>query len=48
MPDQLDEDVKAKRQDELMQLRQEIAFEISDSMVGPSVGCPGGRPFAGG
>ena len=34
MPDQLDEDVKAKRQDELMQLQQEIAFEISDSMVG--------------
>ena len=34
MPDQIDEDVKAQRQDELMQLQQEIAFEISESMVG--------------
>lgn len=34
MPNQVDEDVKVERQEELMMLQQEIAFEISDSMVG--------------
>lgn len=34
MPDQIDEDVKLQRQEELMALQQEIAFEISDAMTG--------------
>ena len=34
MPDQIDEDVKTQRQEELMALQQEIAFEISDAMTG--------------
>ena len=34
MPNQVDEDVKVQRQEELMMLQQEIAFEISESMIG--------------
>lgn len=34
MPDQIDADVKLQRQEELMALQQEIAFEISDAMTG--------------
>ncbi len=33
-PDQIDEALKEKRRDEIMELQQEIAFEKSDSMVG--------------
>lgn len=34
MPDQIDDEVKRARRDELMQLQQEIAFEIEESMIG--------------
>ena len=34
MPDQIDEAVKQQRKDELMMLQQDIAFEISEDMVG--------------
>jgi ribosomal protein S12 methylthiotransferase len=34
MPEQIDEDVKIARKDEIMQLQQEIAFEHSEKMVG--------------
>ncbi len=34
MAGQIDEDVKQQRKDELMALQQEIAFELSDAMVG--------------
>jgi len=34
MPDQIDEDVKAFRRDELMELQQEIAFEKAEDMIG--------------
>lgn len=34
MPDQIAEDVKQERRDELMELQQEIAFEKSEAMVG--------------
>ncbi|MGN1148156.1 MAG: 30S ribosomal protein S12 methylthiotransferase RimO [Lachnospiraceae bacterium] len=34
MPDQIDEEVKAARQAELMELQQEIAFEKAEDMVG--------------
>ncbi|HEX3077868.1 MAG TPA: 30S ribosomal protein S12 methylthiotransferase RimO, partial [Lachnospiraceae bacterium] len=34
MAEQIDEDVKAARKDEIMQLQQEIAFEHSEKMVG--------------
>ena len=34
MPDQVDEDVKAFRRDELMELQQEIAFEKAEEMIG--------------
>lgn len=33
-PDQIEEELKEKRRDELMELQQEIAFEKSESMVG--------------
>lgn len=33
-PDQIDEALKEKRRDEIMELQREIAFEKSDSMVG--------------
>ena len=34
MPDQIDEDVKEFRRDELMELQQEIAFEKAEDMIG--------------
>ncbi len=34
MPDQVDEEVKEARRDELMELQQEIAFEKAEEMVG--------------
>lgn len=34
MPDQVDENIKEHRRSELMELQQDIAFELSDSMVG--------------
>ena len=34
MPDQVDEDVKLARQEELMELQQEIAFEKAEDMIG--------------
>lgn len=34
MPDQVDEEVKAFRRDELMELQQEIAFEKAEDMIG--------------
>ena len=34
MPDQVDEEIKAARRDELMELQQEIAFEKAEDMVG--------------
>lgn len=34
MPDQVEEEIKQDRRDELMELQQEIAFEKSESMVG--------------
>ncbi|MDO5410267.1 MAG: 30S ribosomal protein S12 methylthiotransferase RimO [Lachnospiraceae bacterium] len=34
MPDQVDEEVKQERREELMELQQEIAFEKSEAMVG--------------
>ena len=37
MPDQIDEEVKEERQDELMELQQEIAFENAERMVGREV-----------
>ena len=37
MEDQIDEEVKKKHQDEIMELQQEIAFERAESMVGKTV-----------
>ncbi len=37
MPDQVPEDVKEYRRDEIMQLQQEIAFEKAEAMVGQTV-----------
>ena len=34
MPDQIEDEVKQNRRDELMELQQEIAFEKSEAMVG--------------
>lgn len=34
MPDQIDEDVKAERRNALMELQQEIAFDISEKYIG--------------
>ena len=34
MPDQIDEEVKVLRRDEIMQLQQEIAYEHAENMVG--------------
>ncbi len=39
MPDQIEEDVKAVRQAELMELQQEIAFEKAEDMVGSILWC---------
>ena len=37
MPDQVPEDVKKERQAELMELQQEVAFDLADEMVGKTV-----------
>ena len=37
MPEQIDEEVKEDRQAELMELQQEIAFELAEEMVGREV-----------
>lgn len=37
MPDQIPEEVKEERQAELMELQQEIAFDLADDMVGRTV-----------
>ena len=37
MPDQIPEDVKEDRQAELMELQQEIAFDIAEEMIGREV-----------
>ena len=37
MPNQIDEDVKEDRQAELMELQQEIAFELAENMIGKEV-----------
>lgn len=37
MPDQIPEEVKEERQAELMELQQEIAFDLADDMVGKEV-----------
>ena len=37
MPDQIPEDVKAERQAELMELQQEIAFDLAEEMIGREV-----------
>ena len=34
MPEQIDEEIKEARRDELMELQQEIAFEKAENMVG--------------
>lgn len=34
MPDQIDEDIKIKRRNEIMELQQEIAFENAENMIG--------------
>ncbi len=34
MPDQIDEDIKIKRRNEIMELQQEIAFENAEDMIG--------------
>ena len=39
MPDQVDEDVKAKRRDIIMELQQEIAFEKASEKIGRKVRC---------
>ena len=37
MADQIPEEVKQQRQDELMELQQEVAFDLAEDMVGQSV-----------
>lgn len=37
MPDQIPEEVKEERQAELMELQQEIAFDLADEMIGKEV-----------
>ena len=37
MPNQIDEEVKEDRQAELMELQQEIAFELAENMIGKEV-----------
>ncbi len=37
MPDQVSEELKEKRRDEVMQLQQQIAFEAAEDMVGRSI-----------
>ena len=37
MPDQVPEEIKERRRDEIMELQQEIAFEAAENMVGRRV-----------
>lgn len=37
MPDQIEEDVKVRRQQELMELQQEVAFDLAEEMTGKTV-----------
>ena len=37
MPDQVPEEIKAERRDEIMELQQEIAFEKAENMVGKTL-----------
>ena len=37
MPEQIEESVKEDRQAELMELQQEIAFELAENMIGKEV-----------
>lgn len=37
MPDQIDEEVKSERRDEIMELQQEIVFEKNESLIGKEV-----------
>ena len=37
MPDQIDENIKEDRQADLMELQQEIAFELAENMIGKEV-----------
>ena len=37
MPDQIDEGIKEDRQADLMELQQEIAFELAENMIGKEV-----------
>ena len=37
MPDQVSEEVKERRRDEIMELQQEIAFEAAEDMIGKRV-----------
>jgi ribosomal protein S12 methylthiotransferase len=39
LPDQIEEEVKAARRDELMELQQEIAFEKAEDMIGRVLWC---------
>ena len=39
MPDQIPEEVKEERRDEIMELQQEISFEKAENMVGKSLWC---------
>ena len=39
MPDQIPEEVKEERRDEIMELQQEISFEKAEEMVGKSLWC---------
>lgn len=39
MPDQIPEEVKEERRDEIMELQQEISFEKAEDMVGKSLWC---------
>ncbi|MCC8161993.1 MAG: 30S ribosomal protein S12 methylthiotransferase RimO [Lachnospiraceae bacterium] len=39
MPDQVPEELKSARRDEIMELQQEIAFEKAEDMVGKSLWC---------
>ena len=37
MPDQVPEEIKEERQAELMELQQDIAFDLADDMIGKEV-----------
>ena len=39
LPNQVDEEIKERRRNEIMELQQEISFEKSEEMVGRSLDC---------